>query len=250
MSRLLRAASFFGRDRAGRVLLLVAGGTGLLLPRALPVAEPGPGAAGFRAGLEAGPSPGSLAGLWGVLLLAGVLLLWQGIVSSDVESGRFRTALARPLWRPGFFLARHGAALALLVLASAVVWVPVRAGGGGAASGVAGVALAALLTGWTLGALLLLLSSVLDRGDVLAAVALVLAPDALDGTVPPAGPLAAAAEVVLTALPPTAALRELRHALVAGGAPDGGQVLAVLAYGGAALALALLRLRAREYRGS
>lgn len=243
-----RPAAFFGRDRAGRAALLAAAGTALLLPRTLRVEETGPAAAGFRAGLEAGPAGGLLAGLWGVILLAGVLLLWQGIVSSDLEAGRFRTILARPVWRPGVYLARHAAALALLVAASSAVGAILRAAASGAAPDPGGLAAASLLTGWSVGALLLLLSSLLGRGDVLAAVAVLLAPAALEGTAAAGGPLSAAAGLASAALPPVTLLAEVRRSLLAGGWPDGSELLHVVVYGAAALALAVLRLQLREYR--
>lgn len=251
MSPLVRAALYFARDRSWRAALLAAAGTALLLPRALLPGDPGPGSAGFRAGLEAGPGPGSglLAGLWGVFLLAGVLVLWQGVVSSHVESGRYRTALVRPVWRPGVYLARHLAALSLLAAAAFGVAGLLRIAGAGPVPDPAGLLLASLLTGWTLGALLLLLSAIMDRGDALAAVALFLAPGALDGLRGDGSPATeAAARLLSAALPPTPSLADARRALLAGVEPDRAVVAAVLLYGAAALGLALLRLRLREYR--
>lgn len=248
MRRSLRSAAFFARDRASRAALLAAGGIAVLLPRVLPAGGEGAGAAGFRDGLAAGPTAtGTLAGLWGVLVLGGVLLLWQGVVASEVESGRFRTTLVRPLWRPGFFLARHGAALLLLALAAACVGEGLAAAG--AAVGPAALPLSALLVGWTLGGLVLLLSSLLDRGDVLAALALFLAPGAVDGLRPGSGAASFALELLSAALPPMFALRDARHALMAGAAPAVPDLASAAAYGAAALALALLRLVTREYRG-
>lgn len=251
MSRVLRGTLSFARDRSWRAALLTAAGTALLLPRGLLVGDSGPGAEGFRAGLEAGQGPGSglLAGLWGVLLLAGVLVLWQGIVSSHVESGRFRTELVRPVWRPGLYLARHLAALSLLAAVACGVAGLLRLAGAGAVPDPAGLLLATLLTGWTLGALLLLLSTFMDRGDALAAVALFLAPGALDGLRGSGGTVVEGAGRLLTAaLPPTLPLAGARRALLAGGEPDGAAVAAILLYGAVALGLALLRLHAREYR--
>lgn len=244
----LRAAASFARDRSARALLLAAVGAVVLLPRVLPAAGAGPGAAGFRDGLAAGgAAAGTLAGLWGVVLLGGILLLWQGIVSSDVEGGRFRTLLVRPVWRPGLFLARHGAALLLLVLAAAAVggclWLA------GARIPAAVLPLSALLAGWTLGGLLILLSSLLDRGDVLAALALFLAPGALDGLAPAEGPVGVVAAVLSRLLPPMYALRDARHDLMAGGPPAAGDLAEVAIYGTAAVGLALLRLHTREFRG-
>lgn len=241
------ARSFAG-DRAGRAALLVAAGAALILPRALVLVDDGPGAAGFRAGLEAGPGPGLIAGLWGIFLLAGVLVLWQGIVSSDVASGRFRTTLVRPVWRPGIFLARHVTALLLLAAAAAGVAALLWIAGGGAAPDPGGLLLASLLTGWTLGALLLLLSALLDRGDALAAVALFLAPGALEGALEGGTVVGAAGRLLSAALPPMLPLAELRRALLAGAEPGGGVLAAAILYGGAALVLALLRLHLREYR--
>lgn len=238
----------FARDRAARAALLVAAGAALILPRALVLADDGPGAAGFRAGLEAGPGPGLLAGLWGVFLLAGVLILWQGIVSSDVESGRLRATLVRPVWRPGIFLARHVAALLILAAAAAGVAGLLRVADGGTAPDPGGLLLASLLTGWTLGALLLLLSALLDRGDVLAAVALFLAPGALEGLLEGGTAVAAGGRLLSAALPPMLPLAELRRALLAGAEPEGSVLAAAVLYGAAALVLALLRLHMREYR--
>lgn len=239
------AAAFFGRDRAGRAALLAAAGTALLLPRALQVGGEGPAAAGFRAGLEAGAAGGLLAGLWGVLLLAGVPVLWQGIVSSDVQDGGFRTTLARPVWRPGIYLARHAAAVALLAAAASAVGAALR--GAGAVPDPAGLAAASLLTGWMAGALVLLLSSLMDRGDALAAVALLLAPAALEGAATAGGALSVAARLVSTILPPVLPLAEARLALLAGGWPDASALLPAVAYGAAALALAVVRLQVREF---
>lgn len=248
MRSLLRAAVSFARDRSGRALLLAAVGVALLLPRVLPAAAAGPGAAGFRDGLAGGSAAGTLAGLWGVAILGGVLLLWQGIVSSDVESGRFRTLLVRPVWRPGLFLARHAAVLLLLALAAGAVGASLTWAGAGVPA--AALPLSALLAGWALGGLLLLLSSLLDRGDVLAALALFLAPGALDGLAPAGGLPGAAAATLSRVLPPVFALRDARHALLAGGVPVAADLIEVAVYGAVAAGLALLRLRTREFRGA
>lgn len=248
MIPVLTEARSFVRDRAGRAALLVAAGAALILPRALVLADEGPGAAGFRAGLEAGPGPGLLAGLWGLFLLAGVLVLWQGIVSSDVGSGRFRVTLIRPVWRPGIFLARHAAAVLLLAAAAAGVAGLLRIAGAGATPDPGGLLLASLLTGWTLGALLLLLSALLDRGDALGAVALFLAPGALEGVLEGGTAAAAAGRLLSPALPPMLPLAEVRRALLAGAEPGGGVLATAILYGAAALLLALLRLHLREYR--
>lgn len=249
MRALIRAAFFFARDRAGRAALLVALGLAVLLPSALRLEGAGGAAEGFRDGLAAGPAGASvLAGLWGIFLLAGVLLLWQGIVSGTVAAGRHRTLLARPLWRPGFYLARHAAALFLLVLAAMAAGLVLLVAGGSGASRPLALLVATLLTGWSLGGLLLLLSSVLDRGDVLAAVALFLAPAAADGLVAVGAPSSGAAGALGAVLPPVLALRDARHALLAGGPLDGGEVAAIVAYGAAALVLAILRLQTREFR--
>lgn len=244
----LPAASSFARDRAGRAALLAAAGAALLLPRALALDAEGPAAAGFRAGLEAGPGSGLLAGLWGIFLLAGVLILWQGIVASEVESGRFRSVLVRPVWRPGLFLARHVAALVLLAAAAAAVGGLLWVAGAGGVPDPAGLLAASLLTGWTLGALLLLLSALLDRGGSLAAVALFMAPGALDDFLGGETLFAAAGRLLSAGLPPMLPLAELRAELLAGARPDGQILLAALLYGGVALALAVLRLQLREYR--
>lgn len=249
MSPVLTAAGSFARDRAGRAGLLLAVGTGLLLPRALLIGGEGPGASGFRAGLEAGPGVGLLAGLWGAFLLAGVLVLWQGIVASHVEGGRFRTTLVRPVWRPGIYLARHGAAVLLLVATTAAVAAVLRVAGAEGGPDPAGLLLAALVTGWALGAAVLLISALLDRGDVLAALALFLAPGALEGTLLHGEALSGAGRLLSAAVPPVLPLAEVRRVLLAGGEPDGSTLLAVVLYGAAALGLALLRLQLREYRG-
>lgn len=242
------AAAFFVRDRAGRAALLAAAGAALLLPRALRAGGEGSAAAGFRAGLEAGAAGGLLSGLWGVLLLAGVLVLWQGIVSSDFVDGGFRTTLARPVWRPGIYLARHAAAIALLAVAASAVGAVLGGAGAGAVPDPAGLAAASLLTGWTAGALVLLLSSLMDRGDALAAVALLLAPAALDGAKAAGGALSAAARLASPVLPPVLPMAEARLELLAGGWPDASALLPAVAYGAAALALAVVRLQVREFR--
>lgn len=247
MIRVAAVAAFFARDRLPRAAALLAGGLALLLPRVLG-AGAGPRSEGFSDGLAAAGGTGVTAGLFGLVLLAGVALLWQGIVSAEVESGRFRTSLSRPVPATGLFLARHGAALVLLAAAAGADAVVLRLAGGPAVADPTGALLCALLTGWALGGLMLLLSSLLDRAEVLAAVALVLAPGALDGIRLPQGPLGAAAGAVGAALPPVAGLRDARHLLMAGSAPDLADVTAVLLYGAAAVVLALLRLRTREYR--
>lgn len=250
MKAAIRACSFFARDRAGRAAALLALGLAVLLPRALLLGRPGGASEGFRDGLAAGAGEAGavLAGLWGIFLLAGVLVLWQGIVSGSLAEGGHRTPLARPVWRPGYYLARHGAALLLLALVSLLAGLVLLAFGGAAASRPVGLLVAALLTGWAGGGLLLLLSSVLDRGDVLAGVALFLAPAAADGLAAVGGPASGVAGALRPLLPPVTALREARHALLGGGAPDGGDVAAVLVYGAAALLLASLRLQTREFR--
>lgn len=246
MRALLRAGSFFARNRAPRTAALVALGLALLLPRALVLDRSGAAAEGFRDGLAAGAGPGGalLAGLWGIFLLGGSLLLWQGVVSGSLAAGRHRTPLARPVWRPGYYLARHAAALLLLAAAAVFAGMSVWAAGGNAAARPAGLLAAALLTGWALGGLLLLLSSLLDRGDALAGAALFLAPAAADGLVPAGGPVYGLFDALL---PPVFALRDVRHALLGGGPVEPGDVGMILAYGAAAVALALLRLRTREF---
>lgn len=245
----LATALHYARDRSWRAALLAAAGTALLLPRALLRGDAGAAASGFRAGLDAGPGPGAgvLTGLWGLFLLAGVLVLWQGVVSSHVESGRFRTVLVRPVWRPGIYLARHVAVLSLLAAAASVVAALLRIAGAAPVPDAAGLLLASLLTGWTLGALLLLLSALLERGDALAAAALFLAPGALEGLVD-GGPGSAAGRMLSATLPPMLSLAETRRSLLAGRSPDGEGLATALVYGAAALGLALLRLRGREYR--
>lgn len=249
MRSFLLAAAFFARDRAARTATLAAAGVALLLPRALALGAPGHAGAGFRAGLEAGRAAGTLAGPWGLLLLAAVPVLWQGIVSAHVGSGAFRTTLCRPLGRPAYYLARHAAALALVVAGASAAWLTLRVAAGSGAPGLGALLLAALATAWSLGSLLLLLSSLLPRGDVLAGVALLLAPGALQGIAPGTGALGAVAGVASGLLPPVLRLRDFRHALAAGVPPDSADTLVPLVYGAAALGLALLRLRTREYRG-
>lgn len=248
MSRSLAAAGFYVRDRLGRAALLLAAALAVLVPRALALGRAGPGARGFRDGLAAGGADGTLAGLYGLLLVAGVLVLWQGVVSADVESGRFRTLLARPLWPPGLYLARHGAALALVAGTAGATAAVLRCVAGAGGGDPAGVVLSALLTGWALGGVVLLLSSLLRRGDVLSAAALFLAPGAIDPLAEVGPTSAAAAEALSLILPPMASLRDARHALVAGAAPDPEVLAAPVAYGAAVVALALLRLHTREYR--
>lgn len=248
MRALIRAGSFYARDRVGRAAAVLAVGLAVLVPRALLVDPPSGGAAGFREGLAAGAGGGGavFAGLWGLFLLAAVLVLWGAIVSGSVTGGAHRTPLVRPVWRPGYFLARHGAAL--LLLAALALAAGLVLGGAGSGASLPGLVGTALLTGWSLGGLTLLLSSVLDRGDTLAAVALFLAPFATDGLRAVAGPAAGSVGALQSLLPPMGALRGARHALLAGGGVGPGDLAAIAAYGAAALLLALLRLRAREYR--
>lgn len=236
------------RDRAGRAAAAVAAGWVLLAPRVAAVASGGGSEvdAGLRAGLSAG-SPG--AGLLGLILPATALFLWEGIVGRDVREGWFRMPLARPVWRPGYFLSRHLAALVLTGAAAGLLWAGLRPVPGAAQflPSAGGTVAAALAVGWAVGGAVFLCSAVLARGDALLAAALLLLPGALHSLGSagwlPQGPVAA----VLPLLPPVAALREIRLAAAAGGLPGLGEVALAFAYGTGTLALSLLVLSRREF---
>lgn len=244
--RLLRAHL---RDRAGRAAAAATAGWALLAPRAAAVGSGGGSEldAGLRAGLSAG-SPG--AGLLGLILPATALFLWEGIVGRDVREGWFRMPLARPVWRPGYYLSRHLAALVLTGAAAGLLWVGLRPVPGAAQflPSAGGTVAAALAVGWAVGGTAFLCSAVLARGDALLAAALLLLPGALlslgSADWIPRGPVAAA----LPLLPPMAALREVRVAVAAGAVPGLGELAVALAYGAATLALSLLVLSRREFR--
>lgn len=251
---LLRYFPTLVAERAGRLVLFLAA-AGLLLGPALRVLRVAGGqaadgvAAGMRAGLAAtGRHP--LGGWLGLLLVAGALGLFAGCVAQERRSGEYRILLARPVSRPGYYLAKWLASLCCYVagaaaLAGAAAW---AGAGSGLPFSPAGAAATALLYGLAIGGPLFLASVWLDHGDWVAVAALVLLPTALERLALAGSPAAAAADRALGPLLPPADIGHLRDALLAGGLPAVGDVASVLAYGLAALGVALLSIHLGEHR--
>lgn len=229
-----------------RVRGLVALGAGVLLILPL-VAVPG---AGSRAGPSAGAAGPALAAaveapLSLSMALAAVFLA-AGCVSEPVRRGWCRTALVRPGWRPGWFLARF---------AAAVAWVPALGVGLHAVldllTGPGRLPLAAAATvpgalAWaaTAGAPTFAFSCLLRRGDGLAATALLLLPALLASLGDPEGrPLL---RTLAAVAPPVGPARRALEAGLAGLAPEPGHLLAVAGHASAWILVGLVALATRR----
>jgi len=205
--------------------------------------------AGVREGMAAGGAA-PFGGLLSLMLTGGSLFLWRGIVADRRREGLYRVELARPIWRPGLFLACHIAksvafvAVALLPgigfwwvgRSFGLVWSP------------AGTALAAAACALLIGSLIFLASAWMDRGDALLILALLLLYRAL-GLAVGTGPSSGTTRAVLTnMLPPFGALFEVQRAFIAGSAPESGAMTGVAGYGLAALIAGLVSLQYAEFR--
>lgn len=234
-----RLAPRFARDASGRALLAFGVGVLVSLPlvpvlRSSSTAVPGAGVAGAAAAMEPALSLS--------LALAAVLLA-AGSVAEPLRRGWCRTALSRPAWRPGWFLARAAGALAWTPVCAVALhaFLDLLSGAGPLGAWLPGAVPAALAWVAAAGAPTFAFSCLLRRGDGLAAAALLLLP-ALSATLedgPVHGALAAVA-------PPVGAARAVTEAGLAGVAPDPGAVPELLVHGSAWFVLGLVVLSTRR----
>lgn len=232
-----RLAPRFARDASGRALLAFGVGVLVSLPlvpalRSSSTADPG--VTGAAAAMEPALSLS--------LALAAVLLA-AGSVAEPLRRGWCRTALSRPSWRPGWFLARTSAALAWGPVCAVALhaFLDLLSGPGPLAAWLPGTVPGALAWIAAAGAPTFAFSCLLRRGDGLAAAALLLLPALLatleDG--PVHGALAALA-------PPVDVARAITEAGLAGTAPDPGAVPELLVHGSAWLVFGLVVLSIRR----
>lgn len=226
----------FARDASGRALLAFGVGVLVSLPL-LPVlrttSTTDPGVAGVAAAMEPAFS---------LSLALGAVLLAAGSVAEPLRRGWCRTALSRPTWRPGWFLARAAGALAWAPLCAVALHavLDLLSGPGPLADWLPGAVPGALAWIAAAGAPTFAFSCLLRRGDGLAAAALLLLPALLASL--EEGPIHGALAAVA---PPVGAAREITEAGLAGIAPDPGAVAEPLAHGSAWLVLGLVVLSIR-----
>lgn len=251
---LLRYFPLLVRDRVGRLGLLLGAAMLLAGPHlvGLRAAARTPAVSGLRDGLSVTADAHPLSGPIGLMLGAGALLLWEGIVARGRREGTFRTILARPISRPGYFLACYLASLVCLAVAglalgAASTW---AASGLGRPLSLSGAVLVAGGYALAIGSPIFLASTWLDRGDALLVVPLALAPSTLARLAEGhwAGGAERAIPVLRLLLPPIEALDAMKGALFAGHVPPAGSVLLVVGYGLALLAAAVLVIRYGEFR--
>jgi len=167
-------------------------------------------------GMNAESGAAGVARLLCLLLALAAPWLAEGVVSDLRLGGTGPFLLARPVPRAGVYLARWIAGLGGIVAAAVaistilnLIW-NLRPGDGHGLS-IVGSAGAALVIWVWVGSVVLLLSAVVDRGEVLAGALVVVLPVALTIALPPGSLLAGAAE-----LTPTRPMLHLARDLMAG----------------------------------
>jgi ABC-type transport system involved in multi-copper enzyme maturation permease subunit len=208
------------------------------------------GDSGFSDGYMVGGEPGaaSTANLVGLLLALAAPWLAEGIVSDLRRTGSGPLLLTRPIFRPGFYLARWLAGLVCLVgvaIGTAALINTVWNGRGGSGPGLslAGSIGAGLVIWVWVGSTVVLLSAVLDRGEALAGTLLVAIPIALTAALPPTDLLVGAARVL-----PVRPMLSAARALLAGDLPESSGLLSAGSWGLAMLGIGLLVASRRDWR--
>lgn len=255
---LLRYFPRLVRDRLGRLgfflgacVLLVGPQIAALRWAAVRSAAGDEAARGFRDGLALVPGGHPMSGLIGFMLAAGVLLLWEGIVARDRREGTFRPVLARPVSRPGYYVACWLASLTCLAAGAAALGAATGWAGAGLGRpfSAAGAGVAAGAYGLVLGSPIFLASTWLDRGDALVGAGFALLGPGLESLVGSGWLPAGVFRLVEPVFPPLGRLESVRDALFVGRAPDAGDAAAVAAYGIAFLVAGVLVIRYGEFRG-
>lgn len=239
----LRLVPRLARDAWTRALLALGAGVLVTLPL-VPVLRSGSPAPPVASAAVPAAAAAMEPALSLSLALAAVLLA-AGTVSEPLREGWCRTVLVRPVWRPGWFLARFAGALAwcpAVGLALHAV-LDLLAGPGRLPVGTAATVPGALAWAAVAGAPTFAFSCLLRRGDGLAATATLLVPALLAslgevGSRPLPRALAAAA-------PPVGAARDVVEAGLSGLVPPSSALAAVAAHaaGWLLVGLAVLTLR-------
>ena len=208
--------------------------------------------AGLSDGLSVGGGrgPAAVANLLALGMALAAAWLSDGVVSELRRDGSGPLLLTRPVSCRGLFLARWlagFAALAAVVLASVTtlnaIWRATE--GSGSPLSVSGAIGAAIVTWTWVGSAVLLLSSVLERGEALAGGLLVILPISLAAILPP-GSVPARLSGSLPSQDVLAASRDL----LAGHAVPGHALLSPLGWGCLTLAIGIFTACRREWRAA
>ncbi|MGW8281956.1 MAG: hypothetical protein ACWGON_01545 [Gemmatimonadota bacterium] len=203
---------------------------------------------GFSDGYRMNAEPGAAAVARLLCLLLALAAPWlaEGIVSDLRLRGTGPFMLARPVPRAGVYLVRWVAGLAGIVVAAIAISTILNLisnlrpayGHGLSIVGSAGGAL--IIWVWV-GSVVLLLSAVLDRGEVLAGALVVVLPVALTVALPPGSLLAGAAELI-----PTRPMLHMARDLMAGHGPRVHELLLVSVWGFSTLWVGLVVATRRD----
>ena len=210
----------------------------------------------YGAGLSDGLSIGGTGGATVVvnLLALGMALaaawLSEGTVSGLRRDGSGPLVLTRPVSRSGLYLARWLAGLTALAASSLAIVAVLNglwraAGGSGSPMSLPGAFGAAVVTWTWVGSAVLLLSSVLERGEALAGGLLVILPISLAAMLR----TDSAAAKLAGALPSQDMLATSRD-LLAGQAVSGDSLLWAIGWGSLTLAIGIFTACRREWRAA
>ncbi len=247
---MIRVAILIGglvRDRLARAAVATAIMLSLTMP--LLVRGTSDAAAGFRDGSSAGGLSGTSTVIPIVALLLGLSAAWlaEGIVSELRRDGSAPLVLTRPGPRSGYFMARWMAGL--VCLATVGLLTALVLNGAARLAGVAGTGLSpvgaagAAAASWLwIGSAVLLLSSLLDRGEALAGALLLVLPVSLAALLPPGALLARAAAAL-----PSRTVLDISRTLLAADPVIGSHLGRVAAWGAGSLALGLFIAVQREW---
>lgn len=206
-------------------------------------------AAGVRDGISASHASGTAALIPIVALMLALSAAWlaDGVVSEVRRDGSAPLVLTRPISRSGYFLTRWMAGFLCLAAVGLVTTLTIdlaaRLSGTGepALSPVGAVGAAATSWLWV-GSVVLVVSSLLDRGEALAGALLLLLPPYLAATLSP--------ETVFTrvaAALPSKTVLDVSRTLLAGDPVIGGHLVRVAGWSAGALALGLFIAARREW---
>jgi len=235
-------------DRAARAVVVTTALLALTAPLMLRQGS------AYGAGLSDGLSVGGTRGATLVvnLLAFGLALaaawLSEGVVSGLRRDGSGPLLLTRPVSRSGLFMAHWLAGLtALAAVALAIVatlnGIRHAAEGSGSPMSVSGAVGAAIVTWTWVGSVVLLCSSLLERGEALAGALLVILPISL-AAILPTGSLPAR----LSGLLPSRDVLTTSRDLLAGQTVSRHTLLWALGWGSLTLAIGILSACTREWR--
>ncbi|MCL7981638.1 MAG: ABC transporter permease subunit [marine benthic group bacterium] len=238
------------RDRFPRAAVA----TAVLLSLTVPLLMRGASdaAAGVRDGISAGPASGTATVIPIVALLLALAAAWlaDGVVSDLKRDGSAPLVLTRPVSRIGYFTARWLAGFACLAgagLVTALVLNGAARFSGFVGPGLSPVgALGAAAASWLwVGSAVLVLSSLLERGEALAGALLLVLPFFLTGMLAPGNSIARVAAVL-----PSRTVLDVSRTLLAGDPVIGSHLGRVAAWGAGSVALGLFLAVRREWSAS